>query len=333
MWAAMSIIRDIMYGAVRQGAGLAELCRHVGLTPEELAQPDRRVELVQAQRVWEWAVRLTGDERLGLHIGEHSTPTIVGLVGHLMQSSPDLQTAFENLSRFNGLVTEMFAWRAEVTSDGFALTFEPVAAWQANHPHTARQAVEQAMSGSLHVCKLLTGRSLSPVRAEFTRDRPPDIREYKRVLKGDLLFGQARNRLVFPAADARLPVIGYNRELLHWFGQLAEGMRQKAEREESTTQAVKKFLVENFRGQLPALPETAAAFHTTARSLQRRLKDEATSFGDIRDQIRQELAAGLLESHKFTVSEIAYMLGYAGPASFRRAFKRWEGINPGQYGE
>jgi AraC-like DNA-binding protein len=156
--------------------------------------------------------------------------------------------------------------------------------------------------------------------------------EYRRVLKGELFFGKPHNRLVFPVADASLPVIGYNRELLEWFRQLAEGMLQKAGESQTSTQTVQKFLVENFKGQLPSLPETASALHTTTRSLQRRLKDEGTSFGDLRDQIRQDLAAGLLASNKFTVSEIAYMLGYAGPANFRRAFKRWEGVNPGQYG-
>jgi AraC-like DNA-binding protein len=35
-----------------------------------------------------------------------------------------------------------------------------------------------------------------------------------------------------------------------------------------------------------------------------------------------------VQENRLTISEIAYLLGYAEPGVFTRAFKRWTGYNP-----
>jgi len=49
-----------------------------------------KVHFNQSCKTWECSVRLTGDNLLGLHLGETSTMSVLGIVGNLMQSSPDL---------------------------------------------------------------------------------------------------------------------------------------------------------------------------------------------------------------------------------------------------
>ena len=65
----------------------------------------------------------------------------------------------------------------------------------------------------------------------------------------------------------------------------------------------------------------------TPRSLQRRLKEENTSFNAVREQVRRELTQRYLADN-LSISEISFLLGFSEPSAFFRAFKRWTGMTP-----
>ncbi|RYG48519.1 MAG: AraC family transcriptional regulator [Chitinophagaceae bacterium] len=331
MRVSMTIIRDIVYGSIRCGADASELYKRIGLSEENLSDIKATLNLEQAQNVWQEAVNLTKDDLLGLHIGESSTPSIVGLVGHLMQSSPTLKDAFESLCKFNTLVTDVFTYRIFSEKGNFIIEFEPHEIWQENYPETAKQAVMQAMSGSLHVCQLLTGKKLIPQKAEFAWNTPKIKTEYERIFGQNLHFNKDENRLYLRSEDAQLAVIGYNRELQEFFQSLLKKALEEVQNQETIAAMVKRLLADTFTDHLPSLHEIANKLHLTSRSLQRKLKDENTSYQELTDELRRDLAIGLLRSHKYTINEIAYRLGYAEPSVFRRAFKRWTGNNPSKY--
>lgn len=331
MQISMSIIRDIIFGAVRYGADLGELCKNVNLSVNELNQTELSLDLEQGHQVWEQALKLTQDQHLGLHIGEQTNPSIVGLVGHLMQTSPNLHTAFEHLQKFSKIVTDVFFYEIQRLDKECKIIYTPISFWQINYPKTAIQAVEQAMSGSLHVCKLLTGKSLCPIRINFTQKCPKNTNEYQRVLKGNLFFEQKENSLIFKVSDFNLPVIGYNQFLMQTFEQLLQELLQKIQNQERTENKVKKTILQHFKQQIPQLDQISAHLHMTNRSLQRKLKEEGTNFQEISEEIRKVLAIDLIRYKQFNINEIAYMLGYTEASTFRRAFKRWTGKAPKSY--
>jgi AraC-like DNA-binding protein len=67
------------------------------------------------------------------------------------------------------------------------------------------------------------------------------------------------------------------------------------------------------------------------RSLQRTLAAEGTTFGALLDQTREVLARSYLDEGRYSVSDITYLLGFAGVSNFSRAFKRWTGESPRAY--
>ena len=79
---------------------------------------------------------------------------------------------------------------------------------------------------------------------------------------------------------------------------------------------------------VPSLDAVAKALGVSARTLQRQLRDERTSFAAVLAQLRQELAPSLLRDGRLAVSEVAFLLGYEDPSAFRRAFRRWFGRSP-----
>jgi AraC-like DNA-binding protein len=71
----------------------------------------------------------------------------------------------------------------------------------------------------------------------------------------------------------------------------------------------------------------------STRTLSRRLADEGTTYEDVVDQLRQSLALQYVKlqyvkERSLSLSQIAWLLGYEGAASFNHAFRRWTGQSP-----
>ncbi|MDR7128130.1 AraC-like DNA-binding protein [Algoriphagus sp. 4150] len=79
---------------------------------------------------------------------------------------------------------------------------------------------------------------------------------------------------------------------------------------------------------LPGLQEIAEVFHLTPRTMQRMLAKEQLTFRKLSDELKKQLGVILLRHDGYTITDIAYLLGYAEPASFVHAFKKWHGCSP-----
>ena len=81
---------------------------------------------------------------------------------------------------------------------------------------------------------------------------------------------------------------------------------------------------------VPRIPDLAAAFGLSNATFRRRLTEEGTSVGKLREACRRQLAEELLH-HGGTVQDIAARLGFSDTTSFRRSFKQWTGMSPSRY--
>jgi AraC-like DNA-binding protein len=61
------------------------------------------------------------------------------------------------------------------------------------------------------------------------------------------------------------------------------------------------------------------------------LRDENTTFQDLLDSVRHELALVHVSKHAASIDEIAWLLGFSNGSAFHRAFKRWTGVTPGEF--
>jgi AraC-like DNA-binding protein len=59
------------------------------------------------------------------------------------------------------------------------------------------------------------------------------------------------------------------------------------------------------------------------RALRRKLRDEDTSFRDLFDQLRVEVAIKYLRDTQMTIDDIAHAGGFSETSNFRHAFRRW----------
>jgi AraC-like DNA-binding protein len=78
----------------------------------------------------------------------------------------------------------------------------------------------------------------------------------------------------------------------------------------------------------PRRPQIASDLGLSDHTFQRRLSDEGTSFIELVDETRRELAHRQLSDPQTSLSEIVYLLGYS---DLFRAYLRWFGRSPGEH--
>ena len=80
-----------------------------------------------------------------------------------------------------------------------------------------------------------------------------------------------------------------------------------------------------------SIDRVARELGMSRQTLYRRLKAEGTTFEDILDAKRRQLAVRYLALDGRSVKATAYQLGFSDPAAFSRAFKRWTGTSPSDF--
>ncbi|CAN0587713.1 unnamed protein product, partial [Laminaria digitata] len=78
----------------------------------------------------------------------------------------------------------------------------------------------------------------------------------------------------------------------------------------------------------PALGEVAQECGMSSRTMQRRLSMEGTCYSEVLEELRRDMAERLLSNNSLTITEVAYLLGYADLSSFDRAYRKWNGATP-----
>jgi AraC-like DNA-binding protein len=69
----------------------------------------------------------------------------------------------------------------------------------------------------------------------------------------------------------------------------------------------------------------------SVRTLTRLLAAEGTTYRELLETLRRDLAGRYLAGDALSVSEISFLLGFAELSSFHRAFKRWTGRTPAEF--
>ncbi|MBC3916733.1 AraC family transcriptional regulator ligand-binding domain-containing protein [Undibacterium sp. CY18W] len=138
-------------------------------------------------------------------------------------------------------------------------------------------------------------------------------------------------RIVFSSQDGVRPFLTANEAMWAYF---EPGLRKRLSSLDSTAKMsdrVRAVLLEGLPAGEYSIESVARHLAVSKRTLQRQLNEESTSFMDILNTTRQQLAQHYLSSPSVSQGEIAYLLGFQEVNSFIRAFKDWTGNTPSAY--
>jgi AraC-like DNA-binding protein len=143
-------------------------------------------------------------------------------------------------------------------------------------------------------------------------------------------FGQPANRALLSRADLALPLAARDAAMAALHERLADDELARLEGARTSHQVRKLLATRALRGE-PRREHIAATLKLSDRTLQRRLQAEGTSFHQLLDDTRRELAQQYLRRPDASLKVVADLLGFEDQSNLFRACKRWFGESPGQY--
>jgi AraC-like DNA-binding protein len=324
--ALTSWCRAIKSALEESGADSEQLFRNSGLQPEALKDANARYPVEQTIRLWRLAVEATGDEAFGLRVSRHIRQTTFHALGYSLLASATLDTAFERLIRYFRIVTEAYEldWQPESRSYVFSIGVDE------HSRRPTHEAIDAFAAVAVRLCRALYGDSFACERVELERPCPDNTNPWIRALRGPVQFGARRNAIHIGSDIAQAPLESANPDLAVMNDEIVR--RYLAEnRQASIVDRVHSLLVESLPNGDPGQQAVADNLHMSLRSLQRRLAEEDTAYQQVLNDTRRELALAHVANARYSLSEIAYLVGFSDSSSFTRAFKRWTGESPSQY--
>ncbi|MEM1403537.1 MAG: AraC family transcriptional regulator ligand-binding domain-containing protein [Pseudomonadota bacterium] len=316
----------------------AEMLLKYGVRPEAIAGPEEEPEqhsrdpgsatanisgsaLLQASR-------LTGDPEFCLKLGEQMKLTHFGIIGFAIMSCETLEDVLRLLIRYHPILDLGSSWRFTKTDTAAKLIMNrpPI------RPEFLPPLVEATFSSLATLGKDLIGVPLGEVTFDVSYASPPHANSYQQYLYSSTNFNQSHCEITLPLWLLERSVRTASPVGHVVFRQQCETLLRGFNQSRSVSWTVRRLVMEAGRRGYE-LAWVAKELAYSERTLRRRLAEEGTSFRVICDEVRNVLATNYLTSTQLTVIEIAELLVYTDPASFRRAFKRLNGLTPLEYRE
>ncbi len=308
-----------------QGVDPMELCEQADIDPAMVINADRRIPVSKMQVLWQLAADATGDEAFGLHAAEQLQPATLQGLGLAVLASSTIYDVLKRLVRFSHVLStglELVLTERDELVDMEFVVFgeeEPVAISQ-----------DFGIGVIVVLCRLTLGEYFSPIEIQCRRPEPADPDRFAAMLGSRISYGEEHMRITFVKSDIMEELPSANPELAQVNDEQAETYLATFTTV-SAARAVVGKIIEHLPDGPPSQKAIAEAMNVSNRTLQRKLKEEGTSFIDLLQDARLSLARKYLAQPQRSIVEIAYLLGFSEPSTFSRAFKRWTGQAPAEY--
>jgi AraC-like DNA-binding protein len=300
---------------------------HSGVRPELLNSPDYRLSTIEVDRIIRTIVEVTHNEDIGIFQGNSLSKGFSNIVGYILMNCGTLGAAIEKYCQYERIVDQISSTGLQIRGNDAFLSSSTLEKPLSSN----RQFSDYKMTGIHSYAKILSGERLILENVYFSHPKPENISGYQTVFESPVHFGHSTNCLVFDRSFLNLPLIEPNENLLSFFELKAREMMASFAANETYTQKTTRIVIGEIRGALPTLEKVAQELKISPRTLQMHLKAEATSFIQIINEIRKDMAIHYLQSQSISMDEIAYILGFSESSAFHRAFKKWTFMTPGQF--
>lgn len=177
----------------------------------------------------------------------------------------------------------------------------------------------------------LIGQGIPLLRVRCPYPQPPHAALYSLVFAAPVEFSSSELALIIPSRTLALPITQTPASLREFLKHSPADMLARPNPHQSMTGRVRNYLRQADVAALPDLDDMALLLNTSGATLRRRLREEGTSFQQIKDDVRCHEATRLLAQSPTRIADIASRLGYTETSTFQRAFRKWTGVTPGDY--
>lgn len=312
-----------------EGIPVEDALAGLSLSVEQLQSPATKVSGAQVLQSCRNAVRLSRDPRFAYRASMKYCVSTYGMYGFAALSSPNFRETIAFSVAYHRLATPLTHVDFKEEGRTATWTITPLPLAEVDAPlHEFIVKLHMGVLLALH--RKMLGAAFKPTRVDYALGQAQDDEDAAAFFGCPVLHGQSENRFVFDAAWLdRQPDFG-NEHVYAELRQLCDGLLKDFELGTGVAGQVRKLILSNL-SQPVGFERVAECLNMSGRSLRRRLQEEGTSFGQLADELRGQVAIKYVRDTDLSVEDIASAVGFSDAASFRHAFRRWTNTAPREY--
>ena len=323
---SIHFVATALQGAKEQGYDIEKLLQAADIPVNLLGEDKARISAEQFTKLLRTLWYTMNDELMGLANKAsrfHSFATMCQLVIYCQTLEEALLQSSHFYQLFDGLPF------LEVVTEGEEAILRirsETALRQDNH------VVEEFMLTIWHrlACWLI-GQRIPLIKASFNYEKPGHVKEYYSLFFCPLEFEQEFSGIHFSAHYLSMPLVRSRQALDLFLRTAPAGILVKPDEGNSYTSQVHSIIGKREALEFPSFESIAQQLHSTPQTLRRRLQKENTSYQEIKDTMRRDIAIYHLSRKKFSINRITFLVGFTETSAFHRAFKKWTGVTPRAY--
>jgi AraC-like DNA-binding protein len=302
-------------------------CLHgTPLDKESVFNAQTKTSITHYLKACQNAIALAKNPELPFLCGNRTSLSSFGLLGFGVLCAPNLREAIASTLRYQSL-------------SGLAMRYDwylgsHSAYWSAHRPADLDEPLLRFMLEE-HVTRMSVnlaeafGEDARPLLIRLPYARPDHTQLYRRYWNCDVQFDTPQAEYHIDPQLLSCPSRFANAQTWETVCNACD-MLMSTQPARDIGGKVKK-LLNATPGQIPDMEAVASTLGMTTRTLRRHLTQENTSFSAIVDHVRKCAALDYLRSRDIALDDVAALLGFSEPTSFRRAFKKWTGQSPSTY--
>ena len=321
----MSWVNTVLAAGERAGVPRERLLAQAGMAPAELAR--ERWPIDHITRLWRAAVHCTQDAGFGLKAGALVGPGSFNVVSYLLQSAPSLRAAIGVVQQYQRLISDGGRFQVIAGAQAGWVVYHPRQGALAFSPHQ----IEAVLAAVVAFSRWVTGQPVRPLQVQFSQPRVGPLAGYREAFGCPVAFEQAFSGVLLDNALLDAPLPQADAQLARLHHQYAAQRLAVLHEGGVLAQELRAWIAAALPGRVPTRAEAAQALGLSERTLARRMQAQQLSFSALLDAVRREAALQAVAQPGRALADIGQALGFAEPAVFWRAFKRWTGCTPLQW--
>ena len=300
------------------------LFKRVDLDIEAMKNPNARYWDDDLSQLMLLARESSNDPGFGLTVARYVAPTTLHALGFSLLASESLLAAFLRLVRYYRIVSDTVIIDLDQAKSDFRLIVH------FNSDEVSAEFVDAAMATLVTICRWLHGNDFAPDRICLGRPQPEDKQVFEDYFKCPIEYNSEHNHLIIDKETVNTELATGNAELAYQNDKIVSDYLARFD-STRLSERVRTIFIERLVTGKFSEEQIAEQLNLSLRSLQRRLRDEQTSYQQLLDETRLELSLQYINRTSLSVAQIAPLLGFSDSSNFNRAFKRWLGISPSKY--
>jgi AraC-like DNA-binding protein len=318
--------RAMLATAESRGVDTADLLLRLGIERALVDDPDGRIFAPTAMALWDALRERCRDPALQLAAPEALPFGAYRVLDYLVYASPTVGDGIIRFGRFFRLIADAVRLSVQAEDDERRLEIQLVDGGAVPGVY-----VDFVFAALVRGIRLKIDPHFPVRRLELRHPPPPDPSPYFACFRAPVAFHLPVDRLCFGVEEWGTPIPQADTALAAILEEHARMLLPGApEPADEFVAAVRGAMASGLPEDMGA--ETVArAVHVSVRTMQRRLVAVGTTFRDVADAVRKDLAEAYLADPRVSIAETAFLLGFADQASFTRSFQRWTGAAPGAW--